>query len=85
MVKKGTPGLKTDKIKSFFSMRGMSYALIEMVDVFVPTSDKITHGLNFEVSTGEVLNASRLQIAWVSAGTAIGAYERTIKYCLERK
>ena len=85
MIKKGSPGFKTDKVTSFCTMRGMRYAYIEMVDVFVPTENKLTHGLNFEVSTGNVLNSSRLQIGWIATGIAIGAYEKCMNYCLERK
>jgi alkylation response protein AidB-like acyl-CoA dehydrogenase len=54
-------------------------------NVFVPTKNKLTKATNFEKSTGQVLLASRLGVAWFITASAAGAYESCLKYCLERK
>ena len=56
-----------------------------MVDVFVPDHNKLTYATNFATGTNVVLESSRLHVAWIAAGTAAGAYEAALQYCLKRK
>lgn len=58
---------------------------IEMKDVFVPTKNKLTHSKDFATGTNAILEASRLGVGWMVVGTAAGAYEAALKYCLNRK
>ena len=58
---------------------------ITLDDVFVPDFNKLTHSKDFTTGTNAVLESSRLQVAWMIAGVAAGAYEAALKYCLERK
>lgn len=85
MVTKGTPGLTTAKIENKYSQRIVQNAHITMKDVFVPDNNKLTHATNFSKGTNVILESSRLGVAWVVAGTAVGAYEAALKYTLNRK
>jgi len=53
-------------------------------DVFVPERNKLTHANDFATGTNRILESSRVLIAWVAAGCAVGAYEAALKYTLER-
>jgi len=54
-------------------------------NVFIPEKNKLTHAVNFEKSTGNVLIASRLGVAFAITGVGCGAYEQCLEYCLKRK
>ena len=58
---------------------------IKLENVFVPSENKLTHATNFATGTKTVLESSRLLIAWMIAGVAVGAYEAAVKYTLERR
>lgn len=85
VVEKGSPGLTTTKIEGKMSLRITQNADITLDKVFVPTKNKLTYATNFEKSANSVLLSSRVGIGWASAALASGAYERCLKYCLERK
>ena len=53
--------------------------------VFVPDHNKLAHANDFATGTNQVLEKSRLAVAWLAAGVAAGAYEAALKYCLQRK
>jgi alkylation response protein AidB-like acyl-CoA dehydrogenase len=54
-------------------------------DVFVPNKNKLEYAVDFEKSTASVLLSSRVSAASGLTGTAIGAYEECLRYCLKRK
>jgi hypothetical protein len=85
VVEKGSAGLMTKKISGKMSLRLVVNADITMENVFVPSHNKLKKATNFEKSCGPVLAKSRMAVAWQNASLACGAYESTIKYCLERK
>jgi glutaryl-CoA dehydrogenase len=58
---------------------------ITLENVFVPSHNKLKKATNFEKSCAPVLAKSRLAVAWQNGSLACGAYEATVKYCLERK
>ena len=58
---------------------------ITMADVFVPDKNKLEYATDFATGTNKILEASRLTVAWVACGCAVGAYEAALKYALERK
>ena len=84
VVEKGSAGLKTEKIKGKLSLRLIENADITLENVFVPNHNKLTKATNFEKSCAPVLAKSRMGVAWQNAGIACGAYEATVKYCMER-
>lgn len=85
MVTKGSKGLKTSKIENKYALRIVQNADIEMKDVFVPDSNKIAKATNFSKGTNAVLEPSRLHVAWIALGIAVGAYEAALNYSLKRK
>jgi glutaryl-CoA dehydrogenase len=50
----------------------------------VPDKNKLAFAKDFATGTNAILEASRLMVAWVACGTATGAYEAALKYCLAR-
>ena len=68
-----------------FSLKMVQNADMTFENVFVPDSNKLTLATSFEKSTNQILMTSRLGVAWMVAGTAAGAYEQCLKYCLERR
>lgn len=58
---------------------------IKMTDVFVPDRNKLTYAKDFASGTVKALESSRLTVAWMLVGSAVGAYEAALKYCLQRK
>ena len=60
-------------------------ANIFMKDVFVPDDMRLEKATDFQKGTNKILESSRLAVSWGAAGTACGAYEAALKYCLERK
>lgn len=67
------------------ALRITQNADIEMKDVFVPTKNKLTLATDFGTGTAQVLEASRLMVAWTATGLMTGAYEAALKYTLQRK
>ena len=56
-----------------------------MENVFVPDENRIAKAKDFATGTNVVLESSRLAVAWLCAGIAVGAYESALKYTLNRK
>lgn len=84
-VEQGTAGFIAEKIERKYSMRAMQNADIILDNVFVPDRNKLAHAKDFASGTNKILEASRLTIAWGTAGIAAGAYEAALKYCLARQ
>lgn len=82
MVERPSKGLTTTKMEGKMALRMVQNADIKLENVFVPDANKLEKALDFEKSLNQVLNESRLGVAWACAGVAIGAYERCLKYCL---
>lgn len=85
LVTKGSKGLKTSKIEAKYSLRIVQNADIELKDVFVPDHNKLAKSKDFATGTNAILEPSRLAVAWMSIGLALGAYEAAMKYCVTRK
>jgi alkylation response protein AidB-like acyl-CoA dehydrogenase len=85
VVERPSQGLTTTKMEGKMALRMVQNADIKLENVFVPDKNKLEKALDFEKSLNQVLNESRLGVAWACAGVAIGAYERCLKYCLQRK
>ena len=85
LVTKGSKGLTTKKIENKYSLRIVQNADIDLENVFVPDRNKLAKANNFATGTNVILEASRLAVAWMIVGVAIGSYEAALKYCLNRK
>ena len=85
IVEKGMKGLKTTKIENKYSLRVVQNADITLENVFVPDNNRLTKAKDFATGTNVILEASRLVVAWMVGGLAVGAYEAALKYTLKRK
>lgn len=85
VVNKGMKGLKTTKIENKYSLRVVQNADIELDNVLVPKRNRLAKAKDFATGTNVVLESSRLVVAWMIGGLAVGAYEAALKYTLNRK
>ena len=67
------------------SLRAVQNADIIMRDVFVPDDERFELARDFASGTKEVLQHSRIFVAWIATGMAAGACEAAFKYCLARE
>jgi len=79
-----TPGVKTEVIKNKLALRCVQNCHITYTDVFVPESNKLPGADKGFGSTNQVLEHSRIFVAWVAVGIALGVYDNTIKYVNSR-
>jgi glutaryl-CoA dehydrogenase len=83
IVRTNTPGYTARKIERKYSQRNVQNADITLEDVVVLDADRLPEARTF-ADTARVLTASRLDVAWTSLGTAIGAYEAALAYANSR-
>ncbi len=83
-VAKGTPGVQTEVIKNKLALRTTQNCNIRYKDVFIPEENKLPRVDQGFASINELLGNSRVLVAWVTVGVAIGVYDNTIKYINER-
>lgn len=84
LVRKDTPGLKTEKMEDKMALRIVQNALITLKDCKVSEADRLQNANNFK-DTAAVLRMTRAGVAWEAVGCARGAYENALKYTRERK
>ena len=84
LVRKGNPGLTTGKIERKMSLRAVQNADIILRDYFVPDGERFELAADFASGTKEVLQHSRIFVAWIAAGMAAGACEAAFKYTKQR-
>ena len=84
LVRKGNPGLMTGKIERKMSLRAVQNADIILTDYFVPDDERFELARDFATGTKEVLQHSRIFVAWIAAGMAAGACEAAFDYCKKR-
>jgi len=85
LVTTSSVGYSTTRIDNKYSVRMVINANIFLKDVFVPDNMRLAKATDFQKGTNKILESSRLTVTWGAAGTAVGAYEAALKYCLERK
>jgi alkylation response protein AidB-like acyl-CoA dehydrogenase len=83
-VEKGSPGFTATKIEGKYALRSTQNADIKIDNVFVPDHNKLTHSKDFATGTNAILESSRLMVAWMAVGVAVGAYEAAVKHALKR-
>lgn len=79
------PGLTRTKIEGKYALRMTQNADIKFKDVFVPDRNKLAYAKDFATGTNKILESSRLLVAWMGAGCAVGAYEAALAYTLQRE
>jgi glutaryl-CoA dehydrogenase len=84
VVKKGTPGLSTTKMKDKIALRVVQNAHITLDEVRVPESDRLQEAHSFK-DTAKVLRITRAGVAWQAVGCARGAYELALAYAGQRE
>eukprot|EP01068_Selenidium_serpulae_P003305 Selendium_serpulae@DN2989_c0_g1_i2.p1 len=85
LVETPSKGYTTSKIENKLSLRIVQNANIQLQDVFVPESHTLSGASKFSEGTQRVLETSRALVAGAATGVLIGAYERALKYALNRK
>lgn len=84
IVKKGTPGFKATKIENKIALRCVQNADMLFERCFVPDSARLPGVTSFK-DTNKVLALSRIMVAWLPVGMAMGAYDMTARYVRERE
>lgn len=84
IVRKGNPGMRTAKIENKISLRCVQNADMTFEDCFVPDSARLP-GVNAFSDTNKILALSRVMVAWMPVGMAMGAYDMAARYVKERR
>jgi alkylation response protein AidB-like acyl-CoA dehydrogenase len=77
-------GLKMHKIENKYALRMVQNGDFTLENVFVPERNRLEKAKDFASGANQILEKSRLGIAWTIAGVAFGAYEAALKYALSR-
>lgn len=81
----GNPGIRTEKIEGKLALRITQNAYVYFDNCKIRKNRKLPKANDFFSGTNKVLLTSRLGVAKSAVGLMIGAYDRVIKYCNERK
>ncbi|KAK4724712.1 hypothetical protein R3W88_027491 [Solanum pinnatisectum] len=84
IVQKDAPGLQCTKIENKIGLRMVQNGDILLKKVFVPDEDRLP-GVNSFKDTSKVLAVSRVMVAWLPIGIAMGVYDMCHRYLNERK
>ena len=83
LVPQETPGYRGTTIEGKLSLRAIWQANIELDGVRLPASAKMP-GANSFKNTSQVLQATRLGVAWAGLGHATAVYETAVHYAGQR-
>lgn len=84
VVRAGAAGFQTAKMERKFALRIVQNADITLTDVLVPDGDRLQEANSFK-DTARVLLMTRVGVAWMAVGCALGAYEHSLAYAKERE
>lgn len=84
IVRRGTPGFSATKIERKQALRSVQNADILLDGVIVDEADRLPNIHSFK-DVATVLRLTRAEVAWQAVGVAVGAYEATVRYALERE
>jgi len=79
-----TPGVKVEVIKNKLALRSVQNCHITFTDAKIPLENKLPGADKGFGSTNSVLEHSRIFVAWIAVGIAVGVYDNTIKYINNR-
>jgi len=77
-------GVQVEIIKHKLALRIVQNGQLRFNNVFIPEENKLPGAKGFE-SVNKVLEHSRLFVAWMATGVALGVYDNVIKYIDNRK
>lgn len=84
VVPTDAPGFLATKIENKQSLRIVQNADITLDAVRVPEDSRLP-GIRSFKDVAVVLKLTRAEVAWQALGTAMGAYEAAVRYCVERE
>ena len=84
LVRKGTPGLKVEKMEDKMALRIVQNGVITLTNCEVQEKDRLQKANSFK-DTANVLRMTRAAVAWQAVGCARGAYESALNYTRQRK
>ena len=81
------PGLRIEKIERKAALRCTQNADIYLDAVFVPEANIMPTAADFRRGVGlpQVLESSRLVVAWLPVGVSMGVYDAALRYLHERE
>lgn len=85
IVEMDRKGVKSEVIQHKLALRIVQNCEISFDNVFIPDENRLPKAEDFGKSTGQILLHSRLFVAWIAAGIAMGVYDSVIKYATQRK
>lgn len=74
IVRKGSPGFTAKKIENKIALRCVQNADMVFSECFVPDSSRLPGVRSFQ-DTNKVLAISRVMVAWLPVGMAMGVYD----------
>ena len=83
LVEKGTPGFHVDKLQGKISKRIVQNVDIRLENVEVHESNRLP-GVDSFRDVSAQLGTARAGVAWEACGMAMGLYEKTHAYCVDR-
>lgn len=84
IVPTDTAGFVAEKIEDKYSLRTVQNADFTLTDVRVPDTARLPGVESFK-QTSEVLKYTRLEVAWVSIGNALGALDAALHHAQTRE
>jgi alkylation response protein AidB-like acyl-CoA dehydrogenase len=85
VVEKGMDGFRPGKKENKLGIRASDTAEVVMENCFVPDENMLGEEGEGFIQALQILDGGRISIAALGLGTAIGAFETTVKYTKERK
>jgi len=79
-----TPGVNVEVIKNKLALRSVQNCHITFTNAKIPHDSKLPGADKGFGSTNTVLEHSRIFVAWIAVGIALGVYDNTIKYINNR-
>jgi glutaryl-CoA dehydrogenase len=84
IVRTDNPGYRVEKILGKIALRSVENGLISLNDCRVPETDRLQKVSSFR-EVAAVLRLTRVGVAWIAVGCAMGAYEKALSYAMERQ
>jgi len=83
IVETRAPGYSAEKMQGKIAQRIIQNGLVTLADVRVSESRRLQRANSFR-DTARVLAMTRVGVAWIAVGCALGAYERALAYAQRR-
>ncbi len=84
LVRPDAPGVSVEKMEGKIAQRTLQNGLVTLDGVRVAERDRLQRADSFR-DVGRVLAMTRVGVAWIAVGCALGAYEKALAYAQERE